>query len=279
MKSRIISKLFLNFSRKKPKEKSKKRIETSEHHVARIHRFFEQREDDGQIRQCGRLRIHVPVRPDLSSAYGRSGAQVHVTHPPPHPPLSHRCPSNPLLASRFSLHGEAKREQRDRVLKHRRIVSIGEEKDRIGQPCKPANRGIRTGNFVPRPPKRAFGRESRATDFRFHPPRGAIPRVVHPVHQKIWPSGELAWFVVEFRAPSIFQRFSRSSCSVYYRWFVIMGVGFRGRMDSPLVVAIFELKGGRWVLFRNEYFLTVFGRVCFHGFMKYWKILVSARIK
>lgn len=30
---------------------------------------------------------------------------------------------------------------------------------------------------------------------------------------KIWPSGELAWFVVEFRAPSIFQRFSRSSCS------------------------------------------------------------------
>lgn len=166
MKSRIISKLFLNFSRKKPKEKSKKRIETSEHHVARIHRFFEQREDDGQIRQCGRLRIHVPVRPDLSSAYGRSGAQVHVTHPPPHPPLSHRCPSNPLLASRFSLHGEAKREQRDRVLKHRRIVSIGEEKDRIGQPCKPANRGIRTGNFVPRPPKRAFGRESRATDFR-----------------------------------------------------------------------------------------------------------------
>lgn len=185
MKSRIISKLFLNFSRKKPKEKSKKRIETSEHHVARIHRFFEQREDDGQIRQCGRLRIHVPVRPDLSSAYGRSGAQVHVTHPPPHPPLSHRCPSNPLLASRFSLHGEAKREQRDRVLKHRRIVSIGEEKDRIGQPCKPANRGIRTGNFVPRPPKRAFGRESRATDFRFHPPRGAIPRVVHPVHQDL----------------------------------------------------------------------------------------------
>lgn len=275
MKSRIISKLFLNFSRKKPKEKSKKRIETSEHHVARIHRFFEQREDDGQIRQCGRLRIHVPVRPDLSSAYGRSGAQVHVTHPPPHPPLSHRCPSNPLLASRFSLHGEAKREQRDRVLKHRRIVSIGEEKDRIGQPCKPANRGIRTGNFVPRPPKRTkVGQQIFASIFqeaRSH--EWSIP------FTKIWPSGELAWFVVEFRAPSIFQRFSRSSCSVYYRWFVIMGVGFRGRMDSPLVVAIFELKGGRWVLFRNEYFLTVFGRVCFHGFMKYWKILVSARIK
>lgn len=275
MKSRIISKLFLNFSRKKPKEKSKKRIETSEHHVARIHRFFEQREDDGQIRQCGRLRIHVPVRPDLSSAYGRSGAQVHVTHPPSHPPLSHRCPSNPLLASRFSLHGEAKREQRDRVLKHRRIVSIGEEKDRIGQSCKPANRGIRTGNFVPRPPKRTkVGQQIFASilqEARSH--EWSIP------FTKIWPSGELAWFVVEFRAPSIFQRFSRSSCSVYYRWFVIMGVGFRGRMDSLLVVAIFELKGGRWVLFRNEYFLTVFGRVCFHGFMKYWKILVSARIK
>lgn len=99
MKSRIISKLFLNFSRKKPKEKSKKRIETSEHHVARIHRFFEQREDDGQIRQCGRLRIHVPVRPDLSSAYGRSGAQVHVTHLTLlYPTVAHRIHCSPRVS-------------------------------------------------------------------------------------------------------------------------------------------------------------------------------------
>lgn len=91
----IIEIIFELFSKENEKGRSEEGSRRASH-VARIHRFFEKTIAHGQIRQCGRLRIHVPVRPDLSSAYGRSGAQVY---------LLLTLLLYPTIAARSPLHG------------------------------------------------------------------------------------------------------------------------------------------------------------------------------
>lgn len=105
--------------------------------------------------------------------------------PPPHPPpLSHHRCSPP------SPRGEAEREQRDRVLKHRQHRPARKRiESKIGQPR--ANRLIAEFSSRQFHPSTSWesvrSLESRATDFS--PPR--MDARVAPSFAKIWPSGKL----------------------------------------------------------------------------------------
>lgn len=254
----IIEIIFELFSKENEKGRSEEGSRRASH-VARIHRFFEKTIAHGQIRQCGRLRIHVPVRPDLSSAYGRSGAQVY---------LLLTLLLYPTIAARPPLHGgEAEREQRDRVLKHRQHRPARKRiESKIGQPR--ANRLIAEFSSRQFHPSTSWesvrSLESRATR-DFSPPR--MDARVAPSFAKIWPSDKLVRGRISW--PPL--RYSNAIFLLFFTWwwFVTMGVGFRG----ILLLEIFELKYGCWVLFRNEIFFNRFlGRRGGFVFMALWNI-------
>lgn len=167
--------------------------------------------------------------------------------PPPHPPpLSHHRCSPP------SPRGEAEREQRDRVLKHRQHRPARKRiESKIGQPR--ANRLIAEFSSRQFHPSTSWesvrSLESRATR-DFSPPR--MDARVAPSFAKIWPSDKLVRGRISW--PPL--RYSNAIFLLFFTWwwFVTMGVGFRG----ILLLEIVELKYGCWVLFRNEIFLTVF---------------------
>lgn len=206
---------------------------------------------------------------------------VHTIYPPPLArPLFHRT-SSPSPR-------RGKREQRDRVFKLRRIVSI----ERIeSKTTSPVNRLIaefeQAISFLELLRERSIAKvghgfrlEEDGMDARSH----ECPSLLNQEAEDLAWSGKLAWFVVEFfdippsttfRDPLIIIAMIRD------RWFSGKNV-----LDFLFVATIFELRDGCWVsffflywVFLNCFFFFEGGRVCFHGFMKYWKILVSARIK
>lgn len=169
-------------------------------------------------------------------------------YPPSSSPSSFIPPS--LLAP-LSTGGEAEREQRDRVLKHRQHRPARKRiESKIGQPR--ANRLIAEFSSRQFHPSTSWesvrSLESRATDFS--PPR--MDARVAPSFTKIWPSGKLVRGRISW--PPL--RYSNAIFLLFFTWwwFVTMGVSFRG----ILLLEIVELKYSCWVLFRNEIFLTVF---------------------